>query len=196
MTKRFLSAQALALIAGLALASVGPATGAPKGVVDPKISSIVPDDAAALGFDAAKFEAARSAALKADVAEVKIVGAYLLIGRHGKVAFQEGFGTQGPGQTAPMTDKTIFRVFSMSKPIVSVTAMTLVEEAASWTWTRRSRKIPVPEYANLRGLEGGRDDRSGHPADAGAQPDEPYIGTDLRLHPAHDAALQGLGRRR
>ena len=152
MTKGFLSARAAAVVlagalaAGLALASVGPAAGAARGV-DPKVSSIVRGDAAALGFDPAKLAAA-SAGLKADVAAGKIAGAYLLIGRHGKVAFQEGFGVQGPGQTAPMTDQTIFRVFSMTKPIVSVTAMTLVEEG------RLDVDAPVskylPEFADLR----------------------------------------------
>src|SRR5579862_2373612 len=149
MANGFLSRRtaALALAAGLAFAAVGQAVSAPKGVVDPKVSSLVLGDPAALGFDPAKFEAAR-AGLKADVAAGKIAGAYLLIGRHGKVAFQEGFGVQGPGQTAPMTDETIFRVFSMSKPIVSVTAMTLVEEGKLDLDAPVSKYLP--EYANLR----------------------------------------------
>ncbi|WP_372785131.1 serine hydrolase domain-containing protein [Phenylobacterium sp.] len=150
MANGFLSRRAavaaVALAVGLGLAAAGPAASAGK-VVDPKVSSIVPGDAAALGFDPAKFEAAR-AGLKADVAAGKISGAYLLIGRHGKVAFQEGFGVQGPGQTAPMTDETIFRVFSMSKPIVSVTAMTLVEEGKLDLDAPVSKYLP--EYANLR----------------------------------------------
>ena len=140
-------AAALALAAGLALALAQPAAARDAKVVDPKVSSVVRGDAAALGFDPAKLEAAR-AGLRADVASGKIAGAYLLIGRHGKVAFQEGFGTQGPGQTAPMTDETIFRVFSMTKPIVSVTAMTLVEEGKLDLDAPVSKYLP--EYANLR----------------------------------------------
>ncbi len=146
MTDRFLGARVgvLALAVGLALA--GPVGAAPKGL-DPSVSSIVPGDPAALGFDPAKFEAPR-AGLAADVAGGKIAGAYLLIGRHGKVAFQQGFGVQGPGQTAPVTDKTIFRVFSMTKPIVSVTAMTLVQEGKLDLDAPVSKYLP--EYANLR----------------------------------------------
>ena len=146
MTDRFLGARVgvLALAVGLALA--GPVGAAPKGL-DPSVSSITPGDPAALGFDPAKFEAPR-AGLAADVASGKIAGAYLLIGRHGKVAFQQGFGVQGPGQTAPVTDKTIFRVFSMTKPIVSVTAMTLVQEGKLDLDAPVSKYLP--EYANLR----------------------------------------------
>ena len=148
MTNRLLNgrAAALALAAGLAFASAGTAALAAKSV-DAKVSSVVAGDAAALGFDPAKLDVARQG-LKADVASGKIAGAYLLVGRHGKVAFQEGFGVQGPGQTTPMSDETIFRVFSMTKPIVSVVAMTLVEQG------KLDLDAPVakylPEYANLR----------------------------------------------
>ncbi len=148
MKIRFLSAQSVvfALATALAFGAVGQAMAAPK-ALDPTISSIVPGDPAALGFDPAKFEAPR-AGLAADVAAGKIAGAYLLIGRHGKVAFRQGFGVQGPGQTTPVGDKTIFRVFSMTKPIVTVTAMTLVQEG------RLDLDAPVskylPEYADLK----------------------------------------------
>ena len=112
----------LATVLGLALAACATTNG-----VDPKASSIVRGEAPALGFDPAKLDLARQG-LKADVASGKIPGAYLLIGRHGKVVFSEGFGVQGPGQTTPASEETIYRVFSMTKPIVAVTAMTFVQE--------------------------------------------------------------------
>jgi CubicO group peptidase (beta-lactamase class C family) len=146
MANRVFGARGVVLALAVAFAAAGAAAGAPKSV-DPKVSSIVRGDAAALGFDPAKLAAAR-AGLAADVASGKIAGAYLMIGRHGKVAFQEGFGVQGPGQTTPMSDQTIFRVFSMTKPIVSVTAMTLVEEGKLDLDAPVSKYLP--EYANLR----------------------------------------------
>jgi CubicO group peptidase (beta-lactamase class C family) len=135
----------LAAALGLALGA-SPAT-APAKTVDPKVSSIVRGDAAALGFDPAKLDVARQA-LAADVASGKIVGAYLLVGRHGKVAFQQGFGVQGPGQTTPVSDETIFRVFSMTKPVVSVVAMTLVEQGKLDLDAPVSKYLP--EYKDLR----------------------------------------------
>lgn len=133
---------AAALIAALA-------TGAPalaKGV-DPKTSSIVADDAAQLGFDPAKLDVARQA-LAADVASGKIAGAYLLVGRKGKVAFQEGFGLQGPGQTKAPDAETIWRIFSMTKPMVSVVAMTLVEDGKLDIDAPVSKYLP--EYKDLK----------------------------------------------
>jgi len=144
MLNRLLGARGAAVVLA-ALMAAHAAEAAPKSV-DPKASSIVKADAAALGFDPAKLALAREG-LKADVASGKIAGAYLLVGRHGKVAFQEGFGVQGPGQTTPMSDETIFRVFSMTKPIVSVVAMTLVEEGKLDIDAPVSKYLP--EYANL-----------------------------------------------
>ena len=132
----------------LALAVTACAT-APR-VADPAVSSLVRGDPAALGFDPAKLGDIRTA-LNADVASGKIPGAYLVIARNGQVAFSEGFGVQGPGQTAPMTEETIFRVFSMTKPIVSVTAMTLVEDGKLSVDDPVSKYLP--EYANLTVLQ-------------------------------------------
>lgn len=136
----------LAPAVALALAVTAADPAAAQRRVDPKVSSIVKGDAAAAGFDPAKLALA-SAGLTADVASGKIAGAYLMVGRKGKVVFQEGFGTQGPGQTTPVTDETIFRIFSMTKPVVSVVAMTLVEEGKLNVDDPVSKYLP--EYANL-----------------------------------------------
>jgi CubicO group peptidase (beta-lactamase class C family) len=136
----------LLALGALGVTLAGPPALAAK-VADPKVSSIVAGDAAALGFDPAKLDVARQG-LKADVASGKIAGAYLLVARHGKVAFQEGFGVQGPGQAAPVGPETIFRVFSMTKPVVSVVAMTLVQDGKLDVDAPVSKYLP--EYANLR----------------------------------------------
>jgi CubicO group peptidase (beta-lactamase class C family) len=143
MSNRWMSA---ALGAVLAASLAGTADAQARRAVDPRTSSIVRGDAAALGFDPAKLAAAREG-LKADVAAGKIAGAYLVVGRKGQVVFQEGFGTQGPGQTTPVTEETIFRVFSMTKPVVSVVAMTLVEDGRLDLDAPVSRYLP--EYADL-----------------------------------------------
>jgi CubicO group peptidase (beta-lactamase class C family) len=135
-----LAASAALLVATAAACQTTPAT------VDASTSSLVPGDAAALGFDPAKLGDIR-AALNADVASGKIPGAYLLIARHGQVAFSQGFGVQGPGQTTPTSEETIFRIFSMTKPIVTVTAMKLVEEGKLSVDDPVSKYLP--EYATL-----------------------------------------------
>src|ERR1700723_2723141 len=66
--------------------------------------------------------------LRDQVASGKIPGAILLIQQHGKPVYHEFFGVRDVATREPMTDHTIFRLFSMSKPITSVAAMMLFDE--------------------------------------------------------------------
>jgi CubicO group peptidase (beta-lactamase class C family) len=63
-----------------------------------------------------------------EVATGKIAGALVLIQQHGKPVYHESFGVQDVVSRAPITDQTIFRLFSMTKAITSVAAMALVDE--------------------------------------------------------------------
>src|SRR6202048_549048 len=58
----------------------------------------------------------------------KIPGAILLIRQHGKPVYFEKFGVRDVATQLSMSDDTIFRLYSMSKPITSVAAMMLVED--------------------------------------------------------------------
>ncbi len=80
-----------------------------------------------VGLDAAALERL-SAALQDRVASGHIPGAVALIARHGKVAYFESFGRLDPASGAPMTTDAIFRIYSMTKAIVSVAVMMLWEE--------------------------------------------------------------------
>jgi CubicO group peptidase (beta-lactamase class C family) len=66
--------------------------------------------------------------LRGEIAGGKIPGAILLIQQHGKPVYHEFFGVRDVATKLPMTDDTIFRLYSMSKPITSVAAMMLVDE--------------------------------------------------------------------
>src|SRR6185312_14027606 len=66
--------------------------------------------------------------LREEIANGKIPGAIVLIQQHGKPVYHEFFGVRDVATKLPMTDDTIFRLYSMSKPITSVAAMMLVDE--------------------------------------------------------------------
>jgi CubicO group peptidase (beta-lactamase class C family) len=66
--------------------------------------------------------------LREQIANGKIPGAILLIRQHDKTVYHETFGVRDVATKLPMTDDTIFRLFSMTKPITSVTAMMLVDK--------------------------------------------------------------------
>src|SRR6202042_3987761 len=79
-----------------------------------------------LGFIPERLERL-TAIMARQVEEKKAPGVSMLIARQGKIAYRQSIGALRPGGRA-MTDDAIFRIYSMTKPIVSVAALTLVEE--------------------------------------------------------------------
>ncbi len=69
-----------------------------------------------------------SDALKAYVDQDQVAGSVTLVARRGRIAYFEAFGNRDREANAPMQTDSIFRIASQSKAIVSVAAMTLVEE--------------------------------------------------------------------
>jgi CubicO group peptidase (beta-lactamase class C family) len=91
-----------------------------------------------------------TARLKADVEKGVIPGAIVLVARHGKIAMFEPIGMLDPETKAPMTRDAIFRIYSMSKPITSVSTMILFEEG------KLALNDPVSKYIpKLGGLKVG-----------------------------------------
>jgi CubicO group peptidase (beta-lactamase class C family) len=78
--------------------------------------------------------------IRNEVATGKIPGAILLIQQHGHPLYFENFGVRDVATKLPMSADTIFRIYSMSKPITSVAAMMLVEEG------KLSLSDPVAKY--------------------------------------------------
>jgi CubicO group peptidase (beta-lactamase class C family) len=66
--------------------------------------------------------------LGGEVERGRVPGAVALIARRGEIAYFESFGQRDPVSGAPMARDSIFRIYSMTKPIVSVAAMMLWED--------------------------------------------------------------------
>ena len=80
-----------------------------------------------VGFSADGLSAVRPAMQKC-VDEEKVAGAVAIIARRGKVVAFEAVGMMDVEAGRPMRRDTIFRIYSMTKPITSVAVMMLVEE--------------------------------------------------------------------
>jgi CubicO group peptidase (beta-lactamase class C family) len=119
-------------VAALLLASVSVAFA--EGPITAK-----PEDAGFSGAGLARIDAY----LKNEIATDKIPGAIMMIQRNGKTAYFNSFGVRDPGTKAPMTPDTIFRIYSMSKPITTVAAMMLVEEGKLQLDEPLSKYIPA-----------------------------------------------------
>ena len=78
--------------------------------------------------------------IRNEVATGTIPGAILLLQQHGRPVYYQEFGVRDVATKMPMSADTIFRLYSMSKPITSVMAMMLVEEG------RLALEDPVAKY--------------------------------------------------
>jgi CubicO group peptidase (beta-lactamase class C family) len=84
--------------------------------------------------------------LRREVASGKLPGAVAMVARRGKIALFEAVGQQDPATGTPMQTDSIFRIYSMTKPVVSVAVMMLVERGQLLLSDPVSRWLP--EYAN------------------------------------------------
>src|SRR5262252_9540400 len=67
-------------------------------------------------------------ALKQHVADGKLPGTVVLVARKGKLIYADVTGFQDKDEGKPMALDSLFRIYSMTKPLVSVAAMMLVED--------------------------------------------------------------------
>ena len=72
----------------------------------------------------------------------KIHGCQVMVSRRGQPAYFRSFGKMDAERGKPMKDDTIFRIYSMTKPITSVALMMLFEEGKFQLTDRVSRFIP------------------------------------------------------
>lgn len=91
------------------------------------LTPTTPDDARAAGLTEAG--AARiSRVIAREIANKRVPGAVAMIGRGGRVGYFQAHGKLTPEGDAPMTLDSLFRIYSMTKPIVSIAVLMLVEE--------------------------------------------------------------------
>jgi CubicO group peptidase (beta-lactamase class C family) len=85
-------------------------------------------------------------ALRREVDSGRLPGAVAMVARRGQIALLEAVGQQDPATGAPMRTDSIFRIYSMTKPVVSVAVMMLVERGLLLLSDPVSRWLP--EYAH------------------------------------------------
>jgi CubicO group peptidase (beta-lactamase class C family) len=85
----------------------------------------------------------------------RLPGWLITVSRHGRLAYVTRYGSRDLEAGLPVTDDTVWRIYSMTKPITSVAVMMLLEEG------RLSLTDPVsafiPSFADVRVFAGGSD---------------------------------------
>ncbi|WP_420609071.1 serine hydrolase domain-containing protein [Candidatus Poriferisodalis sp.] len=107
---------------------------------------------AEVGFDAGRLERI-AAHLDRYVDDGRLPGVSVLLTRGGQIAYTHRYGQRDCERSLPVTADTIYRIYSMTKPIVSVAAMQLYEQGCFQLKDPVSRWIP--EFANARVFAGG-----------------------------------------
>jgi len=111
------------------------------------LSSIKPIHSTNFGIDQADIEKI-VAQMQAAVDGEFIPGALLLVGNSDGVGVLETVGMQSPGGSTPVNKDTLFRIYSMTKPIISVATLSMVEDGLIALNDPVSKYIP--EFDNLR----------------------------------------------
>jgi CubicO group peptidase (beta-lactamase class C family) len=110
-------------------------------------------DASRIGLDPSRLDTL-SHAFEREIASGLLPGMVALIARRGKLGYFEARGKLSPTSPTPMARDSIFRIYSMTKPVVSVAALMLAEQGrlllhepvATW----------LPEFAQMQvGVEAG-----------------------------------------
>jgi len=89
-----------------------------------------------------------SGGMKSLVEQGRLAGAVTMVARHGKLVEFDAVGKRDVAANAPMQKDSIFRIYSMTKPITGVAMMMLFEEG-KWQLNDPVSKY-VPEFANLK----------------------------------------------
>lgn len=141
------------------------------------------------GLDAGRLERIGAHLERNYIGPGKIAGCQVSVARHGHLAYFKSFGQMDLARGKPTADDTIYRIYSMTKPITSVALMHLYEQGYFQLNDPVSRY--VPSWKNHRVWV------SGEGADMKTEaPDRPISFRDVLSHTAgltYGGGLPGVG---
>lgn len=113
-------------------------------VVDARDNALSPEN---LGFSTERLQRI-TPTMQQYIDQGKLAGTLIMVARNGEVAYLNAQGMMDKEANKPMREDAIFRIYSMSKPITAVAAMTL------WEQGKFHMNDPIakylPEFANMK----------------------------------------------
>ncbi|MGB6158461.1 MAG: serine hydrolase domain-containing protein, partial [Acidobacteriaceae bacterium] len=103
------------------------------------------------GFSTARLENLHRL-IPGEIDQKELAGAVTILARHGKVVDYQVYGVRDIATNAPMTKDTIFRDYSMTKPVTGV-AMMILYERGRWLPQDPIAKY-VPAFKDLKVFDG------------------------------------------
>jgi len=127
------------LLPTLAATSIGQ-----KSVPNKRDATATPES---VGFSSQRLDTLHSI-IQEEIDHHQLAGAVTVLARHGKIIDYHTYGVRDVANAAPMTKDTIFRAYSMTKPITGVAMMVLYEQG-KWLPSDPISKF-IPEFAHLK----------------------------------------------
>jgi CubicO group peptidase (beta-lactamase class C family) len=122
-----------------------------------------------------------TATLKKEIADGKLPGAVVMVARKGKIIYSDAIGFQDKGANTPMKLDSIFRIYSMTKPLASAAAMMLVEDGVIQLTDPISRFLPAFKDMQVSAATTGADGKIAYTSVPAVKP---IIVQDLLRHSA------------
>lgn len=91
---------------------------------------------------------------KKDLAEGNIGGCAVIVKESGKTVYQNCFGVERHGENQPVTEKSLFRLASMTKPITVSCALALMDEGKISLYDPIEKYLPECKDMHLRTPKG------------------------------------------
>lgn len=126
------------MVCACGLLSCGPRT-------EPALPSANPG---ALGFSAAALDRIKPA-LEAFVDSGRVSGIYAVIVRHGRIAYEETMGFRDKGSRDRLRRDHVFRIYSMTKPVIAAGILRLVDTRRLGLDDPVSKYIPSFEHVKV-----------------------------------------------
>lgn len=142
---RKLTAAALSIAIGSAVLAAAPSLPVADHPSTPALSSAASPEA--VGFDSSRLQRL-DGYMARFVADGQVAGMTMLLARHGQIVEFKTYGMANLATGEPMQKDTIFRIYSMTKPITGVAMMILFEEG-KWRIDDPITRY-IPEFNNLR----------------------------------------------
>ena len=141
MLRRTLPLRAIAILAvGIALLFTPSFATAQRAT--PSATPITATTPESVGMSAPRL-ARITTAFNKEISDKKLPGVVMMVARKGRLVYSTALGLRDPRGGDPMRTDTIFRIYSMTKPIVSVAAMLLVEDGALLLTDPVSKWLPA-----------------------------------------------------
>jgi CubicO group peptidase (beta-lactamase class C family) len=106
----------------------------------------------AAGLDAGRLERITEHFQRRFIDEGRLAGCQVTVARHGEVGYFRSFGSMDLERGKPVSEDTIWRIYSMTKPITGVALMSLYEHGLFQLNDPVHRFIP--EWKDLQVKEG------------------------------------------